>query len=171
MTGHFTAAILLMTIAGPSVAQEAPFGFPMHDTAVAVPELSFSAADGQSQGLAEYRGTYLLLNIWATWCAPCRAELPTLDALQRTLGGPDFAVVALSTDTGRRPAVERLFTEVSIDTLAPLIDDTGAAMRDLGILALPTTLLIDKDGQEIGRKVGPAEWDSPAAIAFFQGLF
>ncbi len=163
-------ALLTMAMAGPSMAQESAFDFDMHAAPVVVPELQFTGADGIPRSLEDYRGSYVLLNVWATWCAPCREELPTLDALQRGLGGPIFEVIALSTDTGRRSAVERLFAEVSVDSLDPIIDDTGAAMRDLGIFALPTTLLIDGNGQEIGRKIGPAEWDSPEAVAFFENL-
>ncbi len=170
MRRFLAAAILTMAMAGPSMAQDTAFDFDIHATPVVVPELLFTGADGTRHSLADYRGQYVLLNVWATWCAPCREELPTLDALQRDLGGPDFEVIALSTDTGRRSAVDRLFAEVSVGTLDPIIDDTGAAMRDLGIHALPTTLLIDRNGQEIGRKIGPADWNSPNAVAFFETL-
>lgn len=146
------------------------FAFDMHDVPVTLPDLAFSGPDGLARTLADYRGRYVLVNVWATWCAPCRDELPTLDALQRALGGPEFEVIALSIDTGRRTAVERLFEEVSMAELEVLIDDTGSAMRDLGLYALPTTLLIDGDGREVGRKIGPAFWGGPAAIDFFEAL-
>jgi len=164
------ATLLFAALAGPSMAQQSAFGLDMHDAPVAVPDMRFTGSDGLSRGLGEYRGRYVLLNVWATWCAPCREELPSLDALQRDVGGPTFEVVALSTDTGRRVAVERLFAEVSVDTLDPMIDDTGAVMRDLGVFALPTTLLINPNGQEIGRLTGPADWNSPEAVAFFATL-
>lgn len=164
------ALTVLVATGGPSAAQEGTFDFEMHETPVAVPDLTFADADGSVRTLDDYRGRYVLVNVWATWCAPCREELPTLDALRRTLGGPTFEVIALSTDTGRRPAVERLFAEVSATDLEALIDDTGSAMRDLGIYALPTTLLIDEDGLEIGRKIGPAEWSSQDAVRFFEAL-
>ncbi len=164
------AMAFAMSLAAPSMAQQPAFDFDIHAAPVAVPDLLFTGADGTQRSLEDFRGRYVLLNVWATWCAPCRVEMPTLDALQRELGGPGFEVIALSTDTGRRPAVDRLFDEVGIEYLDPVIDDTGAAMLDLGIYALPATLLIDPDGREVGRKIGPAEWDSPEAVAFFRNL-
>lgn len=161
---------LSLTMGGPSGAEEVAFGFDMHDAPVAAPELEFSGADGSMLTLFDYRGRYVLVNVWATWCAPCREELPTLDALQTAIGGPTFEVIALSIDTGRRPVVERLFSEISIADLDALIDDTGSAMRDLEIYALPTTVLFDGDGREIGRKIGPADWGGPTAIKFFETL-
>ena len=81
MIRFWVVAVLAIAMAGPSMAQEAAFDFPMHATAVAVPDLLFTGAAGVSRGLADYRGRYILVNVWAIWCAPCRAELPTLDAL------------------------------------------------------------------------------------------
>ncbi len=170
MIRRVCALTLLVAMGGPSTAEEAAFDFDMRETPIAVPDLSFADADGSVRTLDDYRGKYVLVNVWAAWCAPCRKELPTLDGLQRTLGGPTFEVIALSTDTGQRPVVERLFTEVSVTDIEALIDDTGSAMRDLGLYALPTTLLIDGNGQEIGRKIGPADWDGPDAVKFFEAL-
>ena len=164
------ALTVVAGMGGPSMAEEAAFDFDMHETPIEVPDLQFADESGSVRTLDDYRGKYVVVNVWATWCAPCREELPTLDALQRSLGGPAFEAITLSTDTGRRPAVERLFAELSITDLEELIDDTGSAMRDLGVYALPTTVLIDRNGREIGRKIGPADWDSPAAIEFFKAL-
>lgn len=163
-------AALMLALVGPAVAQQATFDFPMHAAPLDLPDLVVTGTDGTPYTLGDPPQGHVLLNVWATWCAPCREELPDLDALQRDIGGPGFRVIALSTDTGRRPAVERLLAEVGAETLDPVIDDTGAAMRDLGIFALPTTLLIDGSGQEIGRKIGPAQWNSPEAVAFFEAL-
>ncbi|WP_299843648.1 TlpA disulfide reductase family protein [uncultured Jannaschia sp.] len=164
------ALTVMVGTGGPSMAEEAAFDFDMHETPIAVPDLQFADEAGSVRTLDDYRGKYVVVNVWATWCAPCREELPTLDALQRSIGGPAFEVIALSTETGRRPAVERLFTELSITDLEALIDISGSTMRDLGAYALPATVLIDRTGQEMGRKIGPADWDSPAAIEFFKAL-
>ncbi|MER8783904.1 TlpA family protein disulfide reductase [Mesorhizobium sp. M1006] len=112
-----------------------------------------------------------MLNIWATWCAPCRKEMPTLDRLQAKLGGPDFEVIALSMDRGGPDIVKKFFAEIGVEHLALNIDTTGKAMFTLGALGLPMTLLIDREGKEIGRLIGPAEWDSPEMMAFIRSHF
>ncbi len=111
------------------------------------------------------RGKVVLLNIWATWCTPCRKEMPTLDRLQTALGGTDFEVVALSIDR-RMDAVRKFFAEIGIQKLAMYLDSSAKATRQLGAVGLPTTLLIDREGREIARLIGPAEWDSPDIAAF-----
>lgn len=133
-----------------------------------MPEISFEDAGGQPRTLTDFRGKVVLLNIWATWCAPCRKEMPTLDRLQANLGGPDFEVVALSID--RSPdMVKQFFTEIGIAHLALNIDTSSKAMFALGVFGLPTTLLIDSKGKEVGRLIGPAEWDAPDMVAFIRG--
>jgi thiol-disulfide isomerase/thioredoxin len=134
------------------------------------PEISFFDGDGDVRTLSEYRGKVLVLNLWATWCAPCRQEMPTLDRLQTILGGPDFEVVALSVDREGRPAVEAFYEELGLEALAIYVDDSAKASRVLGAFGLPTTLLVNRDGEEIGRLLGPAEWDSPAMVRFLGDL-
>ncbi|HXF65729.1 MAG TPA: TlpA disulfide reductase family protein [Burkholderiales bacterium] len=132
-----------------------------------VPQLRFSDKDGRALSLADFRGKVILLNIWATWCPPCRKEMPSLDRLQARLGGPDFEVVAVSIDQ-RGDAlfiVEEFFREIGVEHLRIFLDQTGGAARTVGALGLPVTLLVDRRGRELGRLVGPAEWDSPEAIA------
>ena len=119
--------------------------------------------------LADFRGKVVLLNIWATWCAPCRREMPTLERLQAELGGPDFEVVALSIDRKGLPVVKEFYQELGLQELAMYVDEAGAAQRALNALGLPTTLLLDRDGSEIGRLLGPAEWDSPEMVSFIRG--
>jgi thiol-disulfide isomerase/thioredoxin len=118
--------------------------------------------------LADFRGKVVLLNIWATWCAPCRREMPTLDRLQAQLGGSDFEVVALSIDRKGLPVVKEFYAEIGLDTLPIYVDQSGSAQRTLSVLGVPTTLLLDREGNEIGRLLGPAEWDSPEMMAFFR---
>ncbi|RUY28052.1 TlpA family protein disulfide reductase [Mesorhizobium sp. M7A.F.Ca.US.001.04.1.1] len=152
----------------PATAIEPPQNFAVHEAPLPVPEISFEDAGGQPRTLADFRGKVVLLNIWATWCAPCRKEMPTLDRLQAKLGGPDFEVVALSID--RSPdMVKQFFTEIGIAHLALNIDTSSKAMFALGVFGLPTTLLIDSKGREVGRLIGPAEWDAPDMVAFIRG--
>ncbi|CCV08365.1 putative thioredoxin protein [Mesorhizobium metallidurans STM 2683] len=159
----------LLAVALPAAAAEAPENFAVLDTPAAVPEITFVDGAGQPKTLADFSGKVVLLNIWATWCAPCRKEMPTLDRLQAELGGPDFEVIALSMDRNGPDAVKKFFTEIGIQHLALNIDTSAKAMFALGAVGLPTTLLIDRDGNEIGRLIGPAEWDSPEMVDFIRG--
>lgn len=132
-----------------------------------VPQLQFTDKDGRALSLTDFRGKMVLLNIWATWCPPCRKEMPSLDRLQARLGGPEFEVVAVSIDQGNDALfiVEEFFREIEVKHLRIFLDQTGGAARTVGALGLPVTLLVDRRGRELGRLVGPAEWDSPEAIA------
>ena len=130
-----------------------------------VPELHFIDGAGQPRTLAEFRGKSVLLNLWATWCVPCRKEMPALDRVQASLGGPDFEVVALSIDRKGLPAVQAFYAELGLKELAIYVDELGRVASEAGALGLPTTLLVDAQGNEVGRAVGPREWDSPAAVA------
>lgn len=159
----------LVVVAGFAAAQRPPDGFLVHDAPKPLAAIDFKDGDGHPRSLAEFGGKVILLNIWATWCAPCRREMPTLDRLQAELGGEDFEVVALSIDRAGAAAVNDFYRAVGVTRLARYIDISGKAARDLGTPGLPTTLLIDRSGREIGRRVGPAEWDSPEMKAFIQG--
>ncbi len=125
--------------------------------------LRFSDERGAETGLAAFRGRVVLLNIWATWCGPCREEMPTLDRLQAALGGPNFEVVTLSIDSGGLPVVHAFFRQIGIKHLHPYLDTHHDAM-DLGVAAVPFTVLVDDKGRELGRKLGPAKWDDPQMI-------
>ena len=130
-----------------------------------VAEVQFLGAGPKSHTLADFRGKVVLLNIWATWCAPCREEMPALDRLQQTLGGPDFEVVALSIDSGGMDAVRRFYGEIGIRALAPYVDPSMRAGAALRIIGVPATLLLDREGRERWRKVGPEKWDAPEIVA------
>ena len=142
----------------------------LHDTARDLPPLSFVDGDGQEMTLADLQGRVILLNVWATWCVPCREEMPMLDALQGRLGGPDFQVLPLSLDRAGLDVVQRFYDEIKIQNLGMYLSDQRQTMPALGVLGLPTTLLIDRDGREIARLVGPAEWDSPAIISQLEAI-
>ncbi len=118
--------------------------------------------------LENWRGRVVLLNLWATWCAPCRFEMPTLDNLQAKLGGADFEVLALSLDRSGFGKPRAFYAEIGLKYLKLYNDKTSAVARGLGAIGLPTTILIDRQGRELGRIVGPAEWDSDDALALIR---
>ncbi|MDH4556396.1 TlpA family protein disulfide reductase [Pseudomonas sp. BN417] len=133
-----------------------------------VESVRFVDGDGKPYTLDDFKGKVVLLNLWATWCAPCRQEMPTLDRLQAKLGGDDFEVVALSLDQGGLQVVRDFYREIGIQHLQIYVDEQMQAIQSLGAFGLPVTLLLDREGQEIGRKAGAAEWDSPDVIELVQ---
>lgn len=157
---------LMVVLSGPVFGAEAPQGLILHPQPKSVPEIQFQDGEGRNLTLADFQGKVVLLNIWATWCGPCREEMPTLDRLQAKLGGPDFEVVALSIDREGIPAITKFFGEVGVKHLTMYLDSSAKAAPVLGAVGLPASLLIDRDGREIGRLIGPAEWDSPGMVEF-----
>ena len=141
-----------------------PQGFALHDTPQPVINVRYETEDGSRGDMEDFRGKVILVNVWATWCVPCREEMPTLDSLQAQLGGEQFEVVALSVDHVGISFVEKFYRKTGIQHLRQYIDPSTLATSTLGIEGVPTTLLIDHDGREIGRLVGTAEWDSPAMV-------
>jgi thiol-disulfide isomerase/thioredoxin len=137
----------------------------VHGSPHEVPEFSFIDADGETRTLADWRGKLLLVNIWATWCAPCKEEMPALDRLEAKLGGENFAVLPISVDRGGLQKPQGFLEEINADNLPLLLDETARLNFKLEVMGLPATLIIDEQGREIARMIGPAEWDSPEAIA------
>ncbi|WP_306115004.1 MULTISPECIES: TlpA disulfide reductase family protein [unclassified Roseovarius] len=140
----------------------------LHDSPREMLSPPFVDGTGRDLTLENFRGRVVLLNIWATWCVPCREEMPTLDALQSRLGGDDFHVLPLSIDRAGLKVVRRFYDEIRIQHLDMYLADSTRAMLAFGALGLPTTVLIGRDGKELGRLVGPAEWDSPEIISQMQ---
>jgi thiol-disulfide isomerase/thioredoxin len=141
-----------------------------HSAPMATTDVGFISEDGQDMTLADYQGKYIVLNFWATWCAPCRKEMPHLSALQDMMGGDDFEVVTIATGRNPLPAMQRFLDEIGVDNLPLHTDPRQALARNLGVLGLPATLIIDPNGQEVGRMQGEADWSSDNAIAILQTL-
>jgi len=139
-----------------------------------LPELAFDTAEGTKTSLANFGGRTVLLNLWATWCLPCRQEMPALDRLQGLFGSKDFAVVAVNIDTARLDRPKAFLHEIGVKNLKLYTDNTAAAFQTLKqagkVLGLPTTILIGKDGCEIGTMAGPAQWDSEDALALLNAI-
>jgi thiol-disulfide isomerase/thioredoxin len=161
-----TAAAMIAATWTIAAAQETTKKFIVHEAPKPIAAIQFEDGEGQLRSLADFHGKVVLLNIWATWCVPCRKEMPALDRLRATLGNSNFEVVALSIDRGGVDVVRKFFAEVGIQQLAVYIDPSGKAMRALRVVGLPTTLLVDRDGREIARLIGPAEWDTPDMVEF-----
>lgn len=130
----------------------------------------FTDPDGQEHHLADYAGKYVLVNFWATWCAPCRKEMPALDALQQQLGGEKFQVVTIAVGRNPIPAIDAFFEEAGITDLPKYRDPKQILGREMGVLGLPISVILDPEGQEIARLQGDAEWAAPSAIAIFDAL-
>lgn len=124
--------------------------------------LDFIDGAGAARSLAEWRGRVVLVNLWATWCAPCVEEMPALDRIAARLGGPDFDVVAISVDRQGAAVVAPFLGKLGLTRLAPYLDPSNAAVRVLGAPGLPVSVVLDREGRELGRVLGAAEWDSPA---------
>jgi len=142
----------------------------IHDHPRARIEDGFRDLYGNSISLDDYTGKVVLLNIWATWCPPCRAEMPALDRLAGEMEGADFAVVALSADRAGAEHVARFFKEIQVEHLKVMHDRSGHVARRAGVLGLPVTLILDRQGREIGRMLGDADWDSPEARALIRKI-
>ena len=137
-----------------------------------LPDLAFEDADGKPKKLSDFRGKTLLVNLWATWCVPCRKEMPALDALESKVGGPDFQVVAVNIDTRDPDKPKAWLKEAGINRLAYFADPQAKVFQDLKAVGrafgMPTTLLIDPQGCEIASLAGPAEWATDDAVKFVQ---
>lgn len=133
-----------------------------------LPEIKFIQEDGPERSLSEWRGKVVLLNLWATWCAPCRKEMPDLDELKAKLGGDQFDLVALSIDRGGLEKPGKFLKEIGVKHLKLYNNSSGKLASSLKAFGMPTTLLINRQGKEIGRLVGPAEWGSKEALALIQ---
>ena len=139
--------------------------FDIDSPRIPVPQTGIVDLSGNTRYLGEFQGRVLLVNLWATWCAPCRAELPSLMRLQETLSDDGFQLVMIATDR-RGGAVVRPFLEANgFNSFLTYLDPDGEAYTSLGAQAIPTTILIDRRGREIGRHRGAVRWDNPTTVA------
>lgn len=137
-----------------------------------VPNLAFTDAAGKPMTLADFKGRTVLVNLWATWCVPCRQEMPALDALEQKVGGPDFQVVAVNIDTRDPDKPKAFLNEIGVHKLAYYADAQAKTFQDLKAVGrafgMPTTLLVDPQGCEIGTIAGPADWAGADAVKLIQ---
>lgn len=172
LVAAFAAVIFAVLLAPPgssrpastvAVAPSPPFL--LRQTPRPLPPLHFEDGVGAAMTLADFRGRVVLLNLWATWCGPCRTEMPALDRLQDKMAGPDFTVLPLSIDHRGRDAVERFYRDLGLASLGIYVDQSGEAAYALEVSGMPTTLLLDREGRELGRVIGAAPWDDAEMVA------
>ncbi|MCU4652555.1 TlpA family protein disulfide reductase [Roseibacterium sp. SDUM158016] len=145
-------------------------GLVFHDAPAEASALPFLRVDGTEGTLGDYAGQVVVLNFWATWCAPCREEMPSLQNLQDSHGGADFAVVTLATGFNQPQAIRRFFEETGVTDLPQYRDINQQIAREMGVFGLPITVILDREGREIARLRGDAHWDSPEAVAVIEAV-
>lgn len=173
ITAFLAAAFLLAAAMPAPFAGEPPRSggmeqFTLNDPALPAPETRFLDAAGKEVALADFKGRVLLVNFWATWCAPCVQELPSLDRLQASLGGKDFTVLAINEDRQGAAAATPFLEKHGIKSLAVHADRQMALARALGLRGMPSTYLVDRSGNIVGSLTGVAEWDSAEAKALIR---
>ncbi|MBI6628727.1 TlpA family protein disulfide reductase [Pontibaca salina] len=143
----------------------------IHSTAQPVSDLPFDLADGAGTAtLADWQGKWVVLNFWATWCAPCRKEMPHLSALQSEFGGDSFEVLTLASGPNSPTGIKKFLDEIDVDNLPRHQDPRQAVSRDMGVLGLPITVILNPAGKEIARLQGDADWHSESARAIIAHL-
>ena len=142
-----------------------------HATPVPIQPVVFENSDGQQRTFSDFQGKHLLVNVWATWCPPCRKEMPALDRLQVLIGpNREPEIVAISVDPVSFDQLRAFYSVVGISNMAIYRGNEADIFQPLRIVGLPTTLLIDHDGQEMGRLIGPTVWDAPEIVAQLSSL-
>ena len=142
----------------------------VHSEPRAASDATFADPEGTEMTLAEWQGKWVLLNFWATWCAPCRHEMPSLNALQADLGSDAFEVVTIATGRNSLTGIEKFFDETDVTHLPILLDPRQAVARDMAVLGLPVTMILNPEGQEVARLLGDADWNGPEARAVIDAL-
>ena len=141
-----------------------------HATPEAAGTSEFATFDGDPLSLSDYSDKWVLLNFWATWCAPCRKEMPMLSELQTEFGGEDFEVVTIATGRNPPPAMETFFDEIGVDNLPLHRDPKSGLAREMGVLGLPITVILNPEGEEVARLRGDADWASDNAKAILRTI-
>jgi len=155
---------------GPAAAEEPPLkgemrDFTLHRAPKPPVALNFTALDGKALTLADFKGKVAVVNLWATWCAPCIKEMPSLDRMNARLASQGLALLAISQDRGGAKVVEPFLEKLGLKSLPVYLDPKGEVQRVLGVRGLPTTVVFDAEGRELGRFEGDANWDGADARA------
>ena len=136
----------------------------LHEIPRPLTEIEFQDEEGKKYTLGQFQGNFVLVNIWATWCPPCKDEMPSLNSLASHFSAKDLKIIPISVDVSGVLTVRRFYTEFGLDKLSIYVDPSTNVMRAFSVVGIPSTVLINRDGLEIGRRVGPAQWDSPEII-------
>jgi thiol-disulfide isomerase/thioredoxin len=136
--------------------------------ATALPDVAIQDADGADHSLSQWQGQWVVLNFWATWCAPCRHEMPSLDRLQSAM--PELAVLPVATGRNSVDGIERFYAEAGVTNLPVLLDPKSQLARNMAVMGLPVTVIVNPEGQEVARLIGDAAWDSPEAKAILAAM-
>jgi thiol-disulfide isomerase/thioredoxin len=166
----FTANAALADVAAAEAAREGTMKKLLFSDPVEVSGETFTDPDGGEFRLSDFGGKHVVVNFWATWCAPCRKEMPMLSELQREFGGETFEVLTIATGRNSVPGIRKFFEEVRVGNLPLYLDPKSALGRDMGVLGLPITVILDPEGREIARMRGDAEWNSDSAKAVIRAL-
>ena len=142
----------------------------IHSAARPAPDTVFLHADGSELRLSDYRGKVVVLNFWATWCAPCRKEMPELSALQETLGGADLTVLTVATGPNPPAKIAEFFEQICVSNLPAHRDPRQTLARAMNVLGLPITVILDRNGAEVALLLGDANWHSESALAILQAV-
>jgi thiol-disulfide isomerase/thioredoxin len=142
----------------------------VHDAPLPVADAAFTDRDGAETALAASNGKVRLVNFWAAWCAPCREEMPALDALARDLDGPDFAVIPIATGRNSPEAIDHFLADVGVVTLKTWLDPKGTLAQAMEVPGLPVTLVLNREGEEVARLLGGADWNGDSARAIIDYL-
>ena len=157
----------LSTAAGPPLNGDMST-FDLSPSPNPAPDISFSDLSGNTLGLEDFRGQVLVVNYWATWCAPCLRELPSLERMQAAVDHPEFRLLAISIDREGVEKVAPFLDENDFGGLPAYLDPSGQSAIDLEVFGMPTTIVFDRQGREIGRYTGATEWDEPEAVALIR---
>ena len=167
-TGFLACANLASAGAVDPALLTGPMAKLMIETPKPVPQVALQDMGDQAASLAPFKGKWLVLNLWATWCAPCREEMPALDRL--AVRAPDMAVVAVATGPNPVPAIRSFMDQAGVKTLTVLRDLPQELAHQMGVMGLPVTVIVNPDGMEVARLIGGADWSSPEAWAVFAAL-